>query len=220
MRIFPVFLKKIHLPRWMVYSAMAALLAVLVPWGYILWETRPRIFSLDAVVPKAPVAIVFGAGLTRQGLPTPYLYDRVLTSVDLYRQGFVQKILMSGDNRSEGYNEPEAMKKLAVSLGVPEGDIILDYAGLRTYDTCYRARFVFGIRRALLVSQGYHIPRAVYTCNQLGLDADAVSADRRRYFVGSWLGYLAREIAACDAAIADLFLFKPQPILGPMEKVF
>jgi vancomycin permeability regulator SanA len=76
------------------------------------------------------------------------------------------------------------------------------------------------VQRALLVSQGYHIPRAVYTCNQLGVDADAVSADRRRYFVGSWLVYQGREIIACDAAIADLFLLKPQPILGPMETVF
>jgi SanA protein len=211
--------RRIQLPRWISYTIIALVALILLPWGYILWQTRSRIFNIDQAVPQAPVAIVFGAGLTRQGLPTPYLYDRVLTGVDLYKRGSVQKIMMSGDNRSEGYNEPEAMKKLALSLGVPAEDIVLDYAGLRTYDTCYRARFVFGVQRALLVSQGYHIPRAVFTCNQLGIDADAVSADRRRYFVGSWLAYLAREIAACDAAIADLFLLKPQPILGPMEKI-
>jgi SanA protein len=212
-KIFRMF----RLPRRFLYSLFALIAAVVLPWGWMLWQTRSKIFSLDDAIPPAPIAIVFGAGLTRQGLPTPYLHDRVATAVTLYQQGKVKKLLMSGDNRSMGYNEPEAMKTLAVSLGVPPQDIAADYAGLRTYDTCYRARFVFGVGRALLVSQSYHLPRAVFTCAALGIDVDAVSANRRQYFFGSWLVYQAREVAACDAAIVDLFLWKPQPILGPME---
>jgi SanA protein len=219
MRRIKEILQKLLPPRWFWYGLATILTAILLPWACMRWQTREKIFPLQAEIPPAPVAIVFGAGLTRQGLPTPYLQDRVATAVALYQRGIVQKLLMSGDNRSMGYNEPEAMKKLAVSLGVAAEDIALDYAGLRTYDTCYRARFVFAVEHAILVSQSYHLPRAVYICNAMGIHADAVSADRRTYFFGSWLVYQAREIAACDAAMVDLFWLKPQPILGPLEKL-
>src|SRR5207237_52004 len=86
-----------------------------------------------------PVAIVFGARVWDSGEASPVLYDRVLTAVELYRAGRVKKLLMSGDNPTANYDEPTAMKKTAMQLGVPENDIVLDFAGRRTYDTCYRA---------------------------------------------------------------------------------
>jgi len=177
-------------------------------------------YTLDQVMPSAPVAIVFGAGLNPDGTPTPYLYDRVSTAVTLYQKGFVRKLVMSGDNRSLNYNEPQSMKNLAIKMGIPETDIVLDYAGLRSYDTCYRARYIFGIRQAILVSQEYHLPRAIYTCNQLGVEAIGVSANRRPYDLGLLAMYTFREILACDTALLDIFIFHPQPVLGPFEPIF
>ncbi len=104
-----------------------------------------KIYSVDNA-PFSPVAIIFGAGLRRDGSPTTVLKDRVAAGVDLYLSGKVEKLLMSGDNRFLDYNEPGAMADYAYQLGVPREDIILDYAGRRTYDTCYRAKYIFQIK--------------------------------------------------------------------------
>ncbi len=127
--------------------------------------------------PTEGVAIVFGAGLTRGGYPTAVLRDRVETAAQLYFAGKVQKLLMSGDNRSDNYNEPGAMREYALSLGVPSDAIVLDYAGRRTYDTCYRAKAIFGLKSALLVTQQFHLPRALFLCNALGIQAAGVEAN-------------------------------------------
>jgi len=124
--------------------------------------SRSRTFS-EVDIPAKRAAIVFGAGLWRDGSPTPVLRDRVITAANLYLDGKVEKILMSGDNSVVEYNEPFAMRDLALSLGVPEADIVLDYAGRRTYDTCYRAKMIFGLTEAILVTQSFHITRAIYT---------------------------------------------------------
>jgi vancomycin permeability regulator SanA len=166
---------------------------------------------------SAPVAIVFGAGLYRNGTPMPVLADRVATAVDLYQRGIVEKLLLSGDNRFPEYNEPEAMRRLAVQLGVPDSALVLDYAGRRTYDTCYRARFVFGVKKAILVSQDFHLPRAVYLCDQMGIESIGVDADRRTYRMSSLVQWNLREGAASFFAILETQITHPQPLLGPME---
>lgn len=120
--------------------------------------SNPRITSVSEAASER-VAIVFGAGLRRDGTPTTILRDRVETAVALYRQGKVEKLLFSGDNSYIDYNEPGSMKEYAMSLGVPETDIVLDFAGRRTYDTCYRAQEIFGLEKALLVTQPYHLPQ-------------------------------------------------------------
>ncbi len=187
-----------------------------------LWTglyARSRVFSLRDV-PARHVAVVFGAGLWRDGSPTPVLQDRVATAVDLYRAGKVEKLLMSGDNRFVNYNEPAAMKRIALSLGVPEKDIVLDYAGRRTYDTCYRARSIFGVRQAILVTQAFHLPRAVYICNRLGVEAVGVRADRRSYPRSSMLYWNLRELLATLTAVLDVHLLHPVPVLGTPEPIF
>lgn len=180
---------------------------------------RPRTFTPQSA-PQTPVAVVFGAGLLRDGSPTPVLRDRVRTAADLYFAGKVQKLLMSGDNRFVEYNEPGAMKAYAVSLGVPEADIVLDYAGRRTYDTCYRARAIFGVRQAVLITQNYHLPRAITTCNFLGLSATGVSADRRTYNAASYRFWQMRELAATLVALWEVWVTHPLPVLGMPEPIF
>jgi vancomycin permeability regulator SanA len=181
--------------------------------------SNPRITSVSEAASER-VAIVFGAGLRRDGTPTTILRDRVETAVALYRQGKVEKLLFSGDNSYIDYNEPGSMKEYAISLGVPETDIVLDFAGRRTYDTCYRAQEIFGLEKALLVTQPYHLPRAVFTCNMLGLESSGVYADNypyRKISLGFWN---LRELPATLVALWELFVTRPQPILGDKEPIF
>lgn len=156
----------------------------------------------------------------RDGSPTPILRDRVASAAELYFTGKVEKLLMSGDNRFIDYNEPQAMKEYALELGVPEQDIILDYAGRRTYDTCYRAKHIFGLQQALLVTQHYHLPRALLTCNGLGLKAEGVQADRRDYNPRSMRFWRMREIPASLVAFVETFITHPLPVLGEPEPIF
>lgn len=179
----------------------------------------PRLHRVEDV-PAKPVAIVFGAGLWRDGSPTPVLRDRVATAVELYFQGKVNKLLMSGDNRVDNYNEPAAMEEFAIGLGVPAEDIILDYAGQRTYDTCFRAKEIFGLQDAILVTQEFHLPRAIYTCNSLGVDALGVAADRREYRRRQSAFWQLREVAATFVALWDIHITRPRPILGNPEPIF
>jgi SanA protein len=180
---------------------------------------RGRIYN-SSEVPTRRVAIVFGAGLWRNGSPTPVLVDRVTTAANLYFAGKVEKLLMSGDNRFVDYNEPEAMRKLAVSLGVPNDAIVLDYAGRRSYDTCYRAKAIFQVDQAILVTQAFHMPRVIYECNKLGIESVGVESDLRIYRKSSVLYWNARELLATAAALWDVNIGHPKPVLGKQEPIF
>lgn len=177
----------------------------------------PRLFlSTEAPVKRA--AIVFGAGVGRDGKPSPVLRDRVATAAQLYFSGKVEKLLMSGDNRRLDYNEPAAMSAYAISLGVPEEAIVLDFAGRRTYDTCYRARQIFGLEDVILVTQAFHQPRALYTCNRLGVKAVGVPADLGSY-QAEWI-WRIRELPATMQALLDVHITHPLPVLGDPEPIF
>lgn len=176
------------------------------------WRYKNRVYRHIADVPPRRVALVFGAGVWPGGTLSHILADRVDTAVDLYHAGKVQKLLMSGDNRFINYNEPQHMKEYALARGVPEEDIVLDYAGRRTYDSCYRARAIFGVQEVTLVTQDYHIDRALFICNNLGVDAIGVVADRRTYVKG-WQ-YWLREIPALILAWWDVTVAHPLPVLG------
>ena len=180
-------------------------------------RTKDLVHTLEEA-PSARVAVVFGAGLTASGNPTTVLRDRVETAVILYQQGKVEKILMSGDNRFLNYNEPGAMKDYALQLGVPEEDIIQDFAGRRTYDTCYRARDIFLVDNIILVTQRFHLSRALYTCSALGLSAEGVAADLRTYREAPY--WNIREIPACLNAFIQVHFTRPEPVLGEQEPIF
>ncbi len=199
--------------------AALGLVALLLPRLITSLSVSWRIYSVSDT-PARPVAIVFGAGLWRDGSPTPVLRDRVATAAELYFAGKVQKLLMSGDNRIATYNEPAAMRTYALQLGVPAEDIVLDYAGRRTYDTCYRAKAIFGVQQAILVTQDFHLPRALYTCQALNLDAIGVSADRRVYHRASFLIWNLRELPATLTAFLNVHITRPLPVLGKFEPIF
>ncbi len=180
-----------------------------------------RIYSYEDIesVPSKPVAIVFGASVNpNTQLPSDILRDRIVTAIDLYNKGKVEKIIMSGDNRVTHYNEPIVMQRYAELLSVPEEDVVMDFAGRRTYDTCYRAKEIFQIDRAILVTQEYHLYRALYTCNALGVSSIGVSASRQQYVNQSY--YNIREIPATLLAWWQVHISRPKPILGEKEEVF
>lgn len=177
-----------------------------------------RIFERVEAVPPRPVALVLGAGVWPDGSLTPILADRVSTAADLHRAGRVQKLLCSGDNRRVDYNEPQAMKEYAMRLGVPEADIVLDYAGRRTYDSCYRARAIFGVDELVVVTQRFHTGRSLYTCDSLGIDTVAVTADRRIYSAEQVV-WKTREYLALLLAWWDVNVRHPVPVLGEREPI-
>ncbi len=189
--------------------------------GYVDANTRQYRYEQTTAVPREQVALVFGAGVRPDGRLSRMLADRVTAAVDLYVQGRVDKLLMSGDNSHAEYDEVTAMKRYAVERGVPEDDITLDYAGFSTYESCYRARAIFGVTRVILVTQRYHLPRAVYTCRQLGIDAVGIgTADWGVYRETLLLNYTAREVLATLKALVDVHLTRPLPtFLGPFEGI-
>jgi SanA protein len=214
-------LKRIMVFMIKLFLILAAGTAIMLIFGRLVvgHYAKTRLATIDSVTPRR-VAIIFGAGLWRNGTPTPVLQDRIETAADLYFSGKVEKLLMSGDNRFIYYNEPGAMREYALSLGVPTEDIVLDYAGRRTYDTCYRARAIFGVEQAILVTQAFHMPRALYTCNQLGLDATGVVADNRYYRKSSRLYWNIRELPAILIAMWEVNISHPLPVLGDPEPIF
>jgi SanA protein len=190
-------------------------LGALALFGLRAWtgsRYASRIYSGVDDTPPMPAAIVFGAGYWPGGLLSDALRDRMDTAIDLYRAGKVNKLLLTGDNRFVDYNEPAVMAEYARSQGVPREDLVLDYAGRRTYDSCYRAGAIFGVERAVLVTQEFHLPRALLTCDRLGLEVVGTVADRHRYTREPW--FRLRELAALARAWFDLNLLKPLPVLG------
>ena len=165
---------------------------------------------------RAPVAIVLGAAVHADGLPSPWLAHRLDIAADLYTSGRTEAILVSGDNRRVGYDEPTVMRNYLISKGIPSQAIALDYAGFDTYDTCVRARRIFGIERALLVTQDFHEPRAVAICRSVGLSVDGVGDSRARHDRISWAVSWTRERPATIKAVIDV-VSRRDPTLGHRE---
>ncbi len=196
---------------WLLGACLAAACAPLLWRGLVQWQYERRIYSV-AAVPEKPVAIVFGAAVYPGGRLSSVLRDRMETAVQLYNAGKVQRIIVSGDNSVDHYNEPQAMMAYALQRGVPETAVQPDYAGLRTYDTCYRARHIFQVESAVLVTQEFHLSRALFTCQRLGVDAVGVAADLRPYRGADW--YEMRETAATLVALWDVIRRQPAAIMG------
>ncbi len=162
--------------------------------------------------PRPRVAVVFGASVFGNGELSPVLEDRVDTAIELYRAKQIDRILVSGDNRHPSYNEPKAMYDYLVSHAVDRKDVIVDYAGRSTYETCQRAKTVFGLQRAVLVTQSFHLSRALYLANELGLDAVGVPGDIK---LKNEVGYQGlREWAAEVKAYFEIHVSSPQALVG------
>jgi SanA protein len=203
--------------RWRQALLWGMALMLLVGLLPLIWRTvvkayyQRQIYAIEAAPPHR-VALVFGAAVYGNGRLSPVLRDRVETAVQLYENGLVQKIIMSGDNQTLDYDEPSAMVAYAIARGVPPEDVQPDYGGRRTYDTCYRARDIFQVEEVVLVTQHFHLPRALFTCQALGLPSIGVAADFRVYRGARW--YAIRETGATMMALWDVIRQVPPPVLG------
>ncbi len=166
--------------------------------------------------PEAQVALVFGAGLESGGVPSEILAERLDTAITLYQSRKVGKLLVSGDNSERYHDETGAMRRYAIDRGIPAEDVVGDFAGLSTYDTCYRAKAVFGIERALLVTQEFHLPRALFLANSLGLEAYGVRADKA---LAEPSRYEMRELFSRPLALAMVLLKTEPKLLGPRSPI-
>ncbi|MDN3555429.1 SanA/YdcF family protein [Halomonas maura] len=197
-----------------------ALLATLLLIGANLWmlaETRGAIDPALAQCRPERVGIVFGTShWTRSGARNPHFEGRMLAASRLVEDGRVRHLLLSGDNSTRYYNEPVTMWRDLRSRQVPDAAMTLDYAGFSTFDTLSRARDVFGVRRALLITQSWHLPRALFIARALGLEARGCAAPERRSY--GTLQLRAREWVARVATLGDLYLWRREPhFLGPRE---
>ncbi|MGJ6965523.1 SanA/YdcF family protein [Streptosporangium sp. G11] len=169
-----------------------------------------------AGVPEAPVALVLGAGVVGSS-PSPMLARRLDISAQLYRAGKVEAILLSGDNSRADYDEPTVMRDYLLASGVPAGALVLDYAGFDTWDSCVRARTVFGATKVTVVTQVFHLPRAVTLCRTAGIDAFGVGDDSSKRWVSTY-GLAAREFLASAKGLVDSVLLDSRPVFpGPRE---
>lgn len=190
---------------------------ILILVGSISWvrvEASGHTYTV-ADVPPAPVGLVLGDLVDADGKPSPFLLARLRLAQRLYAAGKVKALLVSGDNSRPDYDEPDVMRRWLIAHGVPAIAVVADYAGFDTYDSCVRARKIFGVRRAIIVSQTFHLPRAITVCRREGVVADGVgdaSVSARRL---AWWRATVREQFADVKALWDTETGRSPVFLGP-----
>jgi SanA protein len=209
--------------RWLGWGLVLALLlavGLLVLWLWAFWRYQRRVYERVEDVPQRPVALVLGAAVHPDGRLSAVLQDRVDAGIALYRAGKVERLLFSGDNRFDHYNEPQRMLEYALAQGLPAEVMVLDYAGRRTYDSCYRARAIFGVEQVVIVTQAFHQNRALFLCERLGLDAVGLASDRRVYRRDLMAWWQTREVLALLLAWWDVSVSHPMPVMGDPIPIF
>ncbi|MCC7522287.1 YdcF family protein [Candidatus Uhrbacteria bacterium] len=202
-------MNKTRILRWFIGSG---LLAVTFVSGVILYVQTKEIGFIkpDAVsIEEAPYAIVLGASVTESGNASDALMDRILTGVELYRAGKVDKILMTGDDGAFHIDEVRVMARIATELGVPATDLVVDGHGYRTYESCKRAKEVFQIDRAVIVTQRFHLARALYLCRSFGIEIQGLAADRQTY--QKIIQFTTRDLLSSFKAWFDINIYSPKP---------
>ncbi|WP_089101557.1 SanA/YdcF family protein [Streptomyces hyaluromycini] len=199
--------------RRLVQGVMAGCVLALLPATWLYVSTAGRLRTV-ADVPRTDVAVVFGAGLW-DGEPSPYLANRLNAAAKLYKEGRIKVVLVTGDNSRKDYDEPDAMRTYLTGHGVPGKRIVSDYAGFDTWDSCVRAKKIFGVDRAVLISQGFHIRRAVALCEAAGVTSYGIGVDAKHD--ATWYYGGTREVFAAGKAALDA-IFEPNPqFLGKKE---
>lgn len=208
------------LKRWSALAAGAVVLFVLLSNRWVINSTDAYVFRNWALLPDSEVGLVLGTSkYLESGKPSPEFRGRIAAAAELYHNGKVRHLIVSGANPDSTYNEPRKMYQELVLLGVPEKDITMDFAGFRTYDSIVRAEAVFGLNRFTIVTQKYHGYRAVFIGRKLGLKVVAyvapATADGNQ-----GLRHPPREVFARAMAVLDLFLLRTAPrFLGDPQPI-
>ncbi|NLY97442.1 MAG: DUF218 domain-containing protein [Clostridiaceae bacterium] len=184
------------------------LLAVFLINGYVRNSVKDRIYTINDIMNyEADCILILGAGVWGDR-PSHMLEDRLITGTALYEKGLSNRLLMSGDHGKDDYDEVNVMKKFAIDRGIPSSHVFMDHAGFSTYDSLYRARDIFLVKKAVIVTQEYHLYRALYVAKGLGIDAIGVSSDLRPY-----AGQEYRDLREILARVKDFIyvILQPQP---------
>ncbi len=172
---------------------------------YTVLTTRNDLHTVsDLEDAEVDAVIVLGASVYADGTPSDMLADRLDVAIDLYKAGAARKIVVTGDGRDSHYNEPDAMKAYCIGCGVPAGDILVDSAGYNTYASIYRAQSVFGLNDVIVVTQAYHLYRALAIAHGLGMQASGVAADKGEYEHQTL--YSVREVGARATSLMRVLL--------------
>ena len=205
--------KKKTLHRIIAVFLCLCILGITIPVvinAVVTLRTKDQIITPEnaAALQEVDCILVLGCYVHSDGNPSDMLHDRLRRGVELYESGAAPKLLMSGDHGRTDYDEVAAMKQFAVDAGIPSEHIFMDHAGFSTYESIYRAKEIFGAKRILIVTQEYHLYRALYIADQLGVEAYGVSADYRSYS-----GQTGRDIREFLARVKDFAtsIFKPEP---------
>ena len=206
---------------WRLRRIAAAVIVVIVATvlASLIWvrvASSGKIYKLDDV-PARPVALVLGAQVFADGTPSPFLEARLAMARDLYRAGKVRAVLVSGDNMEFSYNEPDAMRAWLIAQGLPEAKVVADYAGFDTSDSCQRANRIFGAKALIVLTQSFHIRRAVALCRDAGIDAVGVGDDTVAVYRQAWKTALVREQGATVKALVDVVIGQDPTHWGPRE---
>ena len=197
-------MKKILIIITIIFSIL--LLSILGINYYVIISTSNQIISDYSEINSIDCIIVLGAGI-RDDKPSHMLEDRLNLAIKMYKEGISDKILMSGDHGKKDYDEVNIMKEYAIENGVLSEDIFMDHAGFSTYDSIYRAKKIFNVKKAIIVTQKYHMYRALYIANKIGIESLGVNADPRKYVGQTYREF--REVLARDKDFVKC-IFKPE----------
>ncbi|MDU5110026.1 MAG: ElyC/SanA/YdcF family protein [Clostridium sp.] len=170
---------------------------------------KKYIYNIEDIPKGNDAIIVLGAGVRSDGTPSDILSDRLETSIEVYNEGAASALILSGDHGREEYNEVGAMKDYVLSNNIDESTVFMDHAGFSTYDTMYRAKEIFKVKSAVIVTNEYHLPRALYIARKLGIEAYGVKSDKRGYQLMD--SYKKREVLAKLKDFAYVNIIKPEP---------
>ncbi len=212
--------KRMRVVPALLLAAALAVAALLASNAIVVGNSRGYILSPEQAAQLTDVdcILVLGCLVKEDGVPSDMLRDRLQTGVQLYQMGAAPKLLMSGDHGRKDYDEVDAMKTFAVEAGIASEDVFMDHAGFSTYESMYRAKEVFRVKKVIIVTQQYHLYRAVFAARMLGLDAYGVASDTARY-----AGQLRRDVRELLARSKDLLtaVFRPDPTyLGETIPIF
>lgn len=205
-----LFMMKVKLKRFFHRGFLVLIIFIFATNMFIWVQAKPYIYKSVENVKEAQTGLILGAAVGADGTLSPIFKHRVDKALELYKQKKVSKILASGDNSTVYHNEVNPVRNYLLSKGVPAGDIFLDHAGFDTYSTMYRARDIFKVSSIVIVTQAFHLPRAVFIARSLGIDAYGISALNGKKVVKNYI----REIFANEKAIFNVMFDRKPKFLG------
>lgn len=204
--------------KYIFWSCTFLAVVILLINSWVIYSSHNFIHNDFSKIPNCHTGIILGAFINKKGVPCYALRDRLETGIDLYKKHKIKRILVSGDHGTKEYDEVNHMKNYLVKNGIPEKDIFLDHAGFDTYNTMVRAKKVFLVKNAIVITQAFHLPRAVYLAKSQGLTAYGIRADKRKYY--SAKRYEIREVLARIKAFLEVTFHKNPVYLGKEISIY